>query len=716
LYSILRQEKFLFIPLHFESKRPLHHEWQNRGVEYDALFKHGSVPFGINMGVLTGAASNGLVDIDLDGPHTIAAGELLLPMTDMITGRNSRPASHYFYRVKGDATTLRLKDPKDGKTLVEFRGNGSQTMMPPSIHPDDGETVRFEHRKNGTPAACDRKTLIAAIRQIATVSFLSEFWLEGGRHDLAMQFAGLCACNGVGRETCEKVVSVVCSIMGDDELDDRLLAVVSTYNRVAAKQQVEWRSNLARLFGSDKTVTCVIEWMTNNESITLVNIRDHNTRTISVVVDTSTDISTAEAFHASTVDSIIYGEHSERFFKGNAGVYDPITAFEVKGEIIEFLKTPSAGNVANDPAKLRTSQSNARINAVFELAKTFKRKDDRNFDRRSFLLGTKNGVLDLINMTLVEPKDVVTKRIGTDFRPHAHCPLFLKFIDEIFEDNPEVIPYIQRAVGYTLTASVEAQAMFILIGTGANGKSVFLNLLQALMGGYGTSLPPHSIMQAKFGNDKTDDLASLDGKRFVFATEGEAGDRLATAKVKRMTGGDMMSVKRLYKDYFNLKPEFKMWFGSNELPRIAGNDDAIWRRLHLIDFRRTFAPAEQDPRLLEKLKGELPGILNWALEGLCQIGGMKGDFLAPPESVRKALDAYRNENDNVGEFIEEACVRDETSRVMAGDLYSHYVMYSSNSGIEPLKQAVFFKSLNNHGIGIRKLSKGNARTGVRLKL
>ncbi|MGU3557910.1 phage/plasmid primase, P4 family [Methylobacterium radiotolerans] len=711
----IKSETYRYIPLVSKTKRPLLSDWPNNGVSLHEIDQFGAIPEAINVGLLTGTASYGLVDIDLDGPNTIAAGALLLPETNMVMGRNSRPASHYFYRVEGDTASLRLKNPNDGQTLVEFRGNGCQTMMPPSIHPDDGEMVRFEEGKDGSPTPCDRGILLTAIRQIATVSFLSAFWIKKGRHKLAMQFAGLCACSGVDRKACEKIIGTLCSITEDEEREDRLLAIATTYNRYETERKVGWKSDLIDLFGSEKAIVCLIEWMEGDGSVPSQDDRSRNVQTISVVVDTNTDISTAEAFHASTSETIIYGEYSEKFYKRNSGVHDPITVFEVKGEIIDFLKTPTTGNVANDPIKLRAAQSNARINAVLELAKTFKRRDDRGFDRQSYLLGTRNGVLDLTMMNLVDPNDIVTKRIGTDFRPNAECPLFSKFIGEIFEENPEVIPYLQRTVGYTLTASVEAQAMFILIGTGANGKSVFLNLLQALMGDYGTSLPPHSIMQAKFGNDKTDDLASLDGKRFVFATEGEAGDRLASAKVKRMTGGDMMSVKRLYKDYFNLKPEFKMWFGSNELPRIAGNDDAIWRRLHLIEFKRTFTPAEQDPRLLEKLKGELPGILNWALEGLRQIGEMKGDFLAPPESVRKALNAYRNENDNVREFIEEACIREGTSRVMAGELYNHYVAYSNNSGVEPLNQIAFSKALNNYDIGIRKLSKGNARTGIRLK-
>jgi putative DNA primase/helicase len=257
--------------------------------------------------------------------------------------------------------------------------------------------------------------------------------------------------------------------------------------------------------------------------------------------------------------------------------------------------------------------------------------------------------------------------------------------------------------------------MFILIGSGANGKSVFLNLLQALMGDYGTSLPAHSIMQPKFANDKTDDLASLDGKRFAFATEGEAGDRLAVAKIKRMTGGDMMSVKRLYQDYFNLKPEFKLWFASNELPTISGNDDAIWRRIHVINFPVTFKPEERNPKLLEALKGELPGILNWSLEGLRQIGELTGDFLSPPKSVMHSIAEYRSDNDNVSDFIDGACVRDPGARVMVKELYDRYVEYCENSGTEPQATVTFGKSLNRLGFDIHKMSKGNARKGLKLK-
>ncbi|MCJ2122087.1 phage/plasmid primase, P4 family [Methylobacterium sp. J-077] len=705
---------FSYIPLHSKTKKPVQQDWQNKGEELKSLLNFGSIPSDINVGVLTGTASGGLVDIDLDGSNTTEAAALILPPTGLVFGRDSKPGSHYLFRITGDTRTVKLTHPVSGKMLVEFRGDGCQTMMVGSVHPD-GEAVRYEAGKDGVPSWVQRDDLLRAVRQIATVSVLSEFWVQGGRHKLALRFAGLCACSEVNQESCLTVVQTLCDITDDEEMDDRIGTVVTTYERAADQKPVEWRSKLIKLFGSEKALNTLIEWMGGRQTASKAIAVNNNTRTVSVTIDTSTDISTAEAFHESTIGSLIYAEHEERFYKNSSEVYDPISPVEVKATIIDFLKEPARTNTISDPVKIRASQSSARINSVYELSESLKRTDDRGFNAHSHLIGTRNGVLDLSVQRLITPNDIITKRIGTDFRADASCPKFLDFISQVFNGDIEKIEYVRRAVGYTLTGSVEAQIMFILIGAGANGKSVFLSLLQALMGDYGTALPAHSIMQQKFSNDKTDDLASLVGKRFAYATEGESGDRLAVAKIKRMTGGDMMSVKRLYKDYFNMRPEFKLWFASNELPQISGNDDAIWRRIHVIEFPRTFKPEERDPKLLEKLKGELPGILNWSLEGLEQIGEMKGDFLAPPESVRHSIAEYRSENNNVADFIDAACVRDGVSKIMAGELYERYVSYSDNSGSEPLNKIMFMKTLTRMDIGIHKRANGNARTGIRFK-
>lgn len=712
--------KFSYIPLHPKTKRPLQHGWQNRGVEYEVLSGFGSIPTDINVGVLTGAASGGLVDIDFDGPFTIEAGAMILPFTGMVMGRDRRPASHWFYLVEGSATTVKLQHPVTGKMLVEFRGDGCQTMMAGSIHPDDGQTVRFEVGKDGEPARIERTRLLTLIGYIATVSVLAGFWTEGGRHDLALRFAGLCASNGIGREACETVVQTVCVITSDDETEDRLLAVETTYSRFAQSLPVEWRADLMTLLGSDKAVSTLVKWMGGPQ----VKKTDIIPRQASVARHRSdtfeatkldTDVAIAEWFKVVKGDRLLFADRENQFYKNVHGVYEPITVTEAKGEVTEFLKGPSCNDAGGEPEKRRLLQSVSKINATYEISKSLLRVDDRLFDKDDHLIGTENGVFDLSTFQMIETSAYVTKRIGSKFIPGADCPLFSNFVQQVLENNEETIKYIQRAIGYTLTGSVDAQVMFILTGKGANGKSVLLKLLSALMGTYGGAVPSHTITQQKFGNEKTDDLASLTGKRFVVASEGDAGDKLAVAKIKRMVAGDPIAVRKLYGSYFDLQPKFKLWFGSNDLPQVSGTDYAIWRRMHVIQFPRTFEPHERDPKLLDKLKMELPGIFNWALDGLREVGAMKGDFLAPPRAVLQSVEAYRAENDNVSKFISDRCLKDPGSYVSMGDLYDNYKGWCYENAVEPVNNNMLGKDLTNLGFPVIKRNSGNARRGLRLK-
>ena len=645
---------------------------------------------------------------------------MILPFTGMVMGRNSRPRSHWFYRVEGSTKTAKLQHPVTGQMLVELRGDGCQTMTAGSIHPDDGQTVRFETGKDGDPTRIERTRLVTLIGYIATVSVLAGYWIEGSRHDLAMRFAGLCVSNGIDREACETVVTTACTITSDDELEDRLLAIETTYSRFAQSLPVEWRADLTTLFGSDKAVGTLVEWMGGPQSkkTEIAPQQKSVARGSSGTFESTkldTDVAIAEWFKVVKGDRLLFADRENQFYKNIHGVYEPITVTEAKGEITDFLKGPYCTNDGVDPEKRRMFQSVSKINSTYEISKSLLRVDDRLFDEDAHLLGTENGVFDLGTFQMIETNAYVTKRIGTKFILGADCPLFTRFLQEVLENDEETIHYLQRAVGYTLTGSVDAQVMFILTGKGSNGKSVLLKLLSALMGTYGGAVPAHTITQQKFGNDKTDDLASLTGKRFVVASEGDAGDKLAVAKIKRMVAGDPIAVRRLYGSYFDLQPKFKLWFGSNDLPQVSGTDYAIWRRIHVIPFTRTFEPHERDPKLLEKLKIELPGIFNWALDGLREIGAMKGDFLAPPQSVLQSVEDYRAENDNVSKFISDRYLTDPGSSVSMGDLYESYKAWCYQNAVEPVNNNILGKDLTNLGFPVLKKNTGNARRGLRLK-
>jgi putative DNA primase/helicase len=308
-------------------------------------------------------------------------------------------------------------------------------------------------------------------------------------------------------------------------------------------------------------------------------------------------------------------------------------------------------------------------------------------------------------------KAYVTKRLGANLTTGATCPEWTKFLNRIFEGNSELIAFLQRAVGYSLTGHVSEQCLFILIGTGANGKSTLLKVLQHLSKDYAATIPMQSLMQQKHGT-QTNDLAFLVGKRLVVASEGERGQRLAESKIKSMTGDDRITCRHLYQDYFEYEPQFKLWLATNDLPEITGMDDAIWRRIRVIEFPVRIPAEEQDKTLADRLILELPGILQWAIHGLSdwrQIG------LASPERVLQSTKSYRDDNDTVGQWIGSACICEPERRTSMKDLYGAYTIWCENSSLDALSNSSFGKELGRRGFGIIKTNRGNDRKGIGLR-
>jgi putative DNA primase/helicase len=329
------------------------------------------------------------------------------------------------------------------------------------------------------------------------------------------------------------------------------------------------------------------------------------------------------------------------------------------------------------------------------------------------LSGSANGtILNLRTDTEAADRSIVTKKLGASAERNATCPVWLNFLDQIFEGDQELIAFLQRAVGYTLTGSVEEQCLFILIGAGANGKSTLLRTLQRLFGDYAASIPMQSLMDQKHGSQQTNDLAYLVGKRLVTASEGERGQRLAESKIKLMTGGDRIVCRQLYREYFEFQPQLKLWLATNNLPTISGTDEAIWRRIMVVPFGVTFAQEQQDKSLGSRLAEELPGILNWAIEGCIQ---WRDDGLSPPSQVVQSTRGYRAESDTVGQWIEAACVQEPRRRTSMKVLYESYRSWCDNGGLEALSNSCFGKELTRRGFENRRASAGNERLGIGIK-
>ncbi len=222
---------------------------------------------------------------------------------------------------------------------------------------------------------------------------------------------------------------------------------------------------------------------------------------------------------------------------------------------------------------------------------------------------------------------------------------------QVLDGDRPLVRFVQRAVGYSLTGETDEQVLFLLHGTGANGKSTFLNIIAKLLGGdYACTTPAEMLLDKKF-EGASNDVARLRKARFVTALEVE-GRPLNEAKIKRLTGQDKVTARFMYGEFFEFVPEFKLWLAANRKPIIDGSGEAMWRRIRLIPFTVEIPEDQRDQGLALKLGTELPGILAWFVRGAV---AWYERGLGMPDSVRLATDGYRHEMDIVAQFLRQYC-------------------------------------------------------------
>ena len=365
----------------------------------------------------------------------------------------------------------------------------------------------------------------------------------------------------------------------------------------------------------------------------------------------------------------------------------------------------------------RQSQSKERLHAMLALAQSEPGIPARitEFDSDPMLLNCNNGVLNLATGQLIphDPAQRHSKITLIDYDPAAKCPRWLAFLCRVMGDDDDMINFLQRAVGYTLTGATGEQCLFFTYGTGANGKSVFLEILLLLLAEYGTNARADTFMLKTNGGGIPNDIARLVGMRFVGISETESGQRMAESLVKDMTGGDTVTARFLHKEFFSFQPEFKLWIRGNHKPNIRGTDDGIWRRINLIPFDVQIPEAERDPRLPEKLRAEVPGILRWAVDGAI---AWQRDGLRVPEKVRTATREYRTEMDRLADFIAERCTTGSGFSGFAGNLYKAYSSWCIESGEHAMSQTAFGLALVERGYHKQKTGGRKKYAGIGLNV
>jgi len=378
------------------------------------------------------------------------------------------------------------------------------------------------------------------------------------------------------------------------------------------------------------------------------------------------------------------------------------TAKKVALSIFDEAKKKEDPEKQPDLAKWAVrSQNIHRLSAMLDLSRPELSVSTAELDSDDWLLNVNNGTIDLRTGEAREHRreDLITKLTPIVFDPSATYPLWEQFLFEIMGGNRDLIDFLQRLTGFCLTGDIREQYLFILHGEGANGKSVFLDTLTGLLGVYASQAPPDLLIKQRHKQHPTE-VADLFGRRLVVAGETEEGGRLRVQLVKRLTGDAFLKGRYMRRDFFEFRRTHKLILVTNNVPVISEATNAVWRRVVLVPFNVVIPPEKQDKKLLDKLRGEWSGILQWLVQG-CLAWQRQG--LNPPEEVLTATEDYRREQDPLAEFLAERCKFNLNAFVSRQRMFEAYLNYANEINERfPMSRISLFKRLR----GISEIYEG----------
>jgi putative DNA primase/helicase len=326
-------------------------------------------------------------------------------------------------------------------------------------------------------------------------------------------------------------------------------------------------------------------------------------------------------------------------------------------------------------------ESDSKIESMLKASRSKLAILPEDFDRDPWLFNCQNGTINLLDATiqLHDRDDFISKISPVEFNPSALCPSWIEHLNKIMAGNQNLIGFLQRFFGYCLTGSIDERCMAIFHGAGANGKTVTIETIAYIMGDHAQRTRTETIL-IKRENSISNDVADLVGSRFVYSSEAEQDKRMAESLVKDLTGGDSISVRKLYQEYFTFKPQFKIVLSTNHKPVIYGTDQAIWDRIRLVPFTLTIPENERKPmhEMMGLFQDEAPGILAWMVRGCLE---WLENGLQTPEEVRTATKQYRSDMDILGEFIDDCCIEDAEAKTPAKDLYLKFKEWGETEGL-----------------------------------
>lgn len=682
------------------TKKPVDAGWQNKDVPPEAIVEW--VSNSGNVGWQLGAVSDWLSAVDNDCSEAERLAPVFLPET-LTQCKGTGSPSVYVYRCVGLGFTT-FKD-LDGNTIMDLKasnnGAGHQVVVEPSIHPEKGPYKWVGGFNPAAIADVPKEELRANVGKLAVATLIARHLPEKGRHDLAMALIGYLLRNGLSAEEALKILLAAWKAKGAprEALQDLQAIVRDTYARLGRDEPVMGGRTLEELVpGMPARIAKFLGW----ERADRRELRHHYTRS---------DLGNAERFVDMFGGRVLWcpARKTFLFYDGKHWVWDDCGhVVRLAHQAARAIHTEAAAEP--DPAKQReiskfavSSQNEGRISGMLSQAKPYLAVRMEELDKDPWAVNFQNGTLDLRTGKLKDhdPADRITKIVPVDYEPEADCPRFKSFLKEILVEDA-VVSFVKRYAGYSATGITRERLFALLYGFGKNGKTTLIELLQDTLGDYATNTDTETILMKRYqgvGND----VAALKGARFVSAAEVEKGRRLAESKVKQLTGSDTVTARYLFGEPFNFKPEFKLWLSTNNKPVIQGTDDAIWDRIRLVPFTQRFEGGKADPKLPEKLREELSGVLAWIVEGCLE---WQEHGLGEPDSVINATKQYRTEMDTLATFIDERCVLGPDYWVLAEGLYQQYAIWCDKSGESKESQKGFVARLSERGYERKRATRG----------
>lgn len=709
-----------------DSKAAFLSEWQTRVYTLDELRARWKPE--MNLGWVT----RGEADIDCDSPEALVAADYLAPETGCVWGRTSKPKGHRWYIIDGEdvpskafedpvatiANRLLPKEEQRSAMLVEYRGRNVQSVAPPSVWARivDGavvqrEPIRFwtDPRTGVVQDAPGRMSAVAlqqATGRIAAAALLGRYWAEGERHNATLALAGWLGRHWPDRAAITRFCEAVWAAGGDET---RYAELETTFRRLDANENVVGLPRLSDYFARE-IIEKVVEWLRLDVTSPNALAREYMENSLGVA--------------ARVLDS--FGGHLryvpdwKRWYTWNGRIWEPDVfgmvrrhtqdvGRELVREALVVCRTDEKGGRKLLAAANSWCSAKSVSDVVLSLSTVDGVTAGRDlFDQGDWLMTWRNGTVDIRTgrMRAHDPEDYCTRQVDYDYDEQAVLsndplvmPHFNKYLGDTFvkrekvdgewAPDGELIDWMQRSIGLSLTGETRHQIFWMLYGSGGNGKGTLIRMLENLLGDFVTTASHRVFLGTKADHDTV--LADLEGARICITDEAERGELLAAAVVKRFSGEDTIKCRKIGGNPYGYKPKLKLWMVVNHKPVITDDSNGMWRRIKLVPFHRIFGEQDLIYDLDARLLGEGATILMWGVRGGMAVSA---EGLTDPEQVRLETTRYKGESDQLAQYIEERCVQGGMSSVQA--LYDDWTAWAAISGVKPGSKIDFKRSVEMH--------------------